>query len=67
MPAAISINKPKRKPHKRRVKLGKTAEDITKAAIWAFIAFLASGIAAAIGGYLATPKDIAARTATTAV
>lgn len=35
-----------------------TAEGVTKAAIWAFIALLASGIAAAIGGFLATPRDL---------
>lgn len=35
-----------------------TAEGVTKAAIWTFIALLASAIAAAAGGYLATPRDL---------
>ena len=38
-----------------------TAEGVTKAAIWGFFALLSGAVAAALGGYLATPKDIAAR------
>lgn len=45
----------------------KTADGIASAALWAFIALLLSAIAAAIGGYLATPKDIPARAGTTTV
>ncbi len=42
----------------------KTAEGVSKAALWAFVALLLSALAAAIGGYLATPKDIPARAET---
>lgn len=38
-----------------------TAEGVAKAAIWGFIALLLGAGAAAIGGFLATPKDIPAR------
>ena len=38
-----------------------TAEGVTKAAIWGFFALLLGAAAAALGGYLATPKDIAVR------
>lgn len=41
----------------------KTADGVASAALWAFVALLLSAIAAAIGGFLATPKDIPARTA----
>lgn len=44
----------------------KAAEGVAKAAIWAFIALLASGLAAAIGGYLATPRDLSAANAASA-
>lgn len=43
----------------------KTADGVASAALWAFVALLLSAIAAAVGGYLATPKDIPARAATT--
>lgn len=36
----------------------KTASAVSKAAIWAFIVLLISAAAAAIGGYLATPRDL---------
>lgn len=42
----------------------KTAEGVSSAALWAFLALLLSAIAAAVGGYLATPKDIPARAET---
>ncbi len=45
--------------------IGQTTADATaSAALWAFVALLLSAIAAALGGYLATPKDIPARTET---
>lgn len=40
----------------------KTADTTASAALWAFAALLLSALAAAIGGYLATPKDILTRT-----
>ena len=43
-----------------------TADGVARAALWAFVALLLSAIAAAVGGYLATPKDIPARAGTTA-
>lgn len=45
----------------------KTADAVSSAALWASLALILSALAAALGGYLATPKDIPARqqTATT--
>lgn len=43
----------------------KTADGVASAALWAFVALLLSALAAAFGGYLATPKDIPARAGTT--
>jgi hypothetical protein len=43
----------------------KTADGVASAAAWGFLALLLSAIAAAVGGYLATPKDILARPVTT--
>lgn len=40
----------------------KTAEGVPSAALWAFGTLPLSAIAAAVGGYLATPKDIPAGT-----
>jgi len=45
----------------------KTASGVSKAAISAFFALLFSLIAAAIGGYLATPRDLTTRNATSTV
>ena len=45
----------------------KTADGVASAALWASLALLLSGLAAAVGGYLATPKDIPAQAGTTAV
>ncbi len=45
----------------------KTADGVASAALWAFVALLLSAIAAAVGGYLATPKDIPAQNTTTPV
>lgn len=61
------MNNPKCKPSKRREIGQKTAEGVASAALRAFFAVLLSAIAAAGGGYPATPKDIPARTGTTAV
>jgi len=44
----------------------KTADGVSKAALWAFAALLLSALAAAIGGYLATPKNLIARRGTEA-
>lgn len=43
----------------------KTASGVAKAATSAFFALLLSAIAAAIGGYLATPRDLTTRNTTT--
>ena len=43
-----------------------TADGVSSAALWAFAALLLSAIAATLGGYLATPKDIPARRTTLA-
>lgn len=42
-----------------------TADTTSSAALWAFVALLLSAIAAAVGGFLATPKPIPARTTET--
>ncbi len=39
----------------------RTADATSSAALWAFVALLLSAIAAAVGGFLATPKEIPAR------
>ena len=39
----------------------KTADATSSAALWAFVALLFSAVAAALGGFLATPKNIPAR------
>lgn len=44
----------------------KTASAVSKAAIWTFIVLLISALAAAIGGYLATPRDLTTHNTTRA-
>jgi hypothetical protein len=43
----------------------KPGDGVASAALWAFIVLLSSVMAAAVSGYLATPKDIPARAGTT--
>lgn len=45
----------------------KTASGVSKAALSGFFALLISALAAALGGYLATPRDIPVRSAATTV
>ncbi len=42
-----------------------TADATSSAALWAFVALLLSAVAAAVGGFLATPKPLPARTENT--
>lgn len=66
--AQVQYEQTKAQAEQKARELGqKTADGVASAALWAFFALLLSVIAAAVGGYLATPKDIPARVGTTTV
>lgn len=65
--AAAQYEQTKAQAAQKAREIGQATADATaSAALWAFVALLLSAVAAAVGGYLATPKDIPARTETTA-